>query len=61
MPIEVAQAIGALSEKVNEMSQRLDTYAQLLNSQRQSDIDYLAMETGVDLDQDDTAIQEGDK
>jgi len=49
---KIYQAISAVSEKVNDISYRLDQLIQIVNLQKQSDIDYIAMETGVDLDQE---------
>jgi len=50
---QIYQAIGAVSEKVNDLSARLDSFIRAWNEAQQSDIDYIAMETGVDLDIDD--------
>lgn len=53
MDKEVAMALGRMSEKINEVSLRIDQIIQILNTQRAADIDYIAMETGVDLDQEE--------
>ena len=53
MTREIAQALGNLSEKINETNKRIDYMLNLLNSQRASDIDYIAMESGIELEQDE--------
>ena len=49
---EIRKEISALWDKINEITKTLSNFSDIQNAQRESDIDYLAMETGVDLDQD---------
>jgi hypothetical protein len=53
MDKEVAMALGRLSEQMNELGRRIDHLSASRDEQRQSDIDFIAMETGVDLDIDE--------
>lgn len=53
MDKEVAMALGRMSEKINDVAKRVDDMMQMLNTQREADIDFIAMETDVDLDQED--------
>ena len=53
---QIYQAINAVSEKMNDVSKRLDNLINMLNNQRASDIDYIAMEMDIDLDQNDEKI-----
>lgn len=51
------QEIAALWDKINAITKELSDFSEQLNNMRASDIDYIAMETGVDLDQD-TEVQQ---
>lgn len=42
-----------LMAKIMSIEKQLDTFAVMLNTQRASDIDFIAMETGVELEQED--------
>lgn len=55
---EIYRAIGGISEKVNNLNSKLDRLMQLYNNQRMADIDYIAMETNIDLDQSDEQEEE---
>lgn len=44
-----------LMAKIMSIEKQLDAFAVMLNTQRASDIDYIAMETGVELEQEDEA------
>ena len=50
---QIYQAINAVSQKVNDINKRLNNMSNMFNNQRAADIDYIAMETGIDLDQDE--------
>ena len=50
---EILQELATLSERIFELSKQLSDFADMLNVQRASDIDYIAMETGVELDQNE--------
>lgn len=50
---QIYQAINAVSERVNDINKRLNDLINMVNNQKQSDIDFIAMETGVELDQED--------
>lgn len=43
-----------LSEKINAMQKQLDSFVIGLNEKCTADIDYIAMEVGVDLDDPDS-------
>lgn len=54
MDKEVAMALGRICEQINELGKRIDSLASQRDEQRQADIDFLAMEAGIDmLDNDD--------
>lgn len=44
--------ITALWDKINEVEKKLSDFYDELHIQNASNIDYIAMETGIDLDQD---------
>lgn len=52
MTVEIAKALGNMSNKINDLGKRLDDMMVLLNEQRAADIDYIAMETGVEMEQE---------
>ena len=45
----IYQAIGAVSQKVNDLSATLNQYIDALNKTTQANIDYVAMMTDVEL------------
>lgn len=49
MDKDTAKAINNLSNKVNEVSERLNNLINLLTEKNKADIDYLAMMTDVDI------------
>lgn len=49
---EVYKELATLSERIFELSKQLSDFTDMLNEQRKSDIDYIAMMTDVDMDQD---------
>lgn len=54
MDKEIAIALGQIKEQINDLGKRLDTMTQMLNKQRMADIDYIAMEAGIELEQEDS-------
>lgn len=56
---EIMKEISALSERISNLAKQLSDFSEILNEQRASDIDYIAMESGIDLDQDENPEQEG--
>ena len=50
---EIMKEISTLSERISNLAKQLSDFAEILNNQRASDIDYIAMETGVELEQDE--------
>ena len=50
MTKEIAKEFGTVGRRLNEIERRLSDFATILNERQQGDIDFLAMETGVDLD-----------
>ena len=50
---QIYQAINAVSERVNTLASQVNDLAISLNNMRAADIDYIAMETGIDLDQEE--------
>lgn len=55
---EIMKEISTLSERINSLAKQLSDFSEILNAQRASDIDYIAMESGIDLDQDESPEQE---
>lgn len=53
MNTEILKEISALWDKINEMSKQLSDFSEILNNQRASDIDFIAMESGIELEQTD--------
>ena len=51
--IEIYKAIAAVNEEVYSLNKKLDKIINLFNEQRQADIDYIAMETEIELEQED--------
>ncbi len=49
---QIYQAIAAVDGKVNDLSRKLDGFIKMLNGKTQSDVEFVAMMTDVDLDQD---------
>ena len=41
-----------LKERMNEMELKMSQFMEMLSNKNRADIDYIAMETDVDLDQD---------
>ena len=50
---EIMKEISTLSERINSLAKQLSDFSEILNAQRASDIDFIAMETGVELEQED--------
>lgn len=50
---EIMRELNALSKRIFSLEKKLSDFTDLRNTQCQSDIDYIAMETGVDLDQEE--------
>ena len=48
----VMKEIVAIKERLNDIEKRQSDFAELLHSNSRSDIDYMAMELDVNLDQD---------
>lgn len=60
MDNETRKEISALWDKINELSKQLSDFTSMLNEQKSADIDFIAMETGVELEQEDEEIIAGD-
>ena len=58
LDIDTLKAIKSISDKVNDVQAKLDAFIQSQVSAANSDIEYLAMMTDVDLDSEDSAIEE---
>ena len=50
MTKEMAKELGTINQKIFNIQRQLSDFAEMLNERQQADIDYVAMETGVDLD-----------
>lgn len=50
---EIIKELSTLSQRINDLNKRLSDFTDMRNVQRASDIDYIAMETGVELEQED--------
>lgn len=53
MQKDVAESLHELTNRIERVEREVRELAYLLNERQQGDIDYIAMETGVDLDQDE--------
>lgn len=51
----ITEIYKPLMEKITSVEKKLDDYLAIINTQRASDIDFIAMETGVELEQEDEA------
>lgn len=49
----VMQEIVAIKKRLNDIERRQSQFTEMLSSTNRSDIDFIAMETGVDLDQNE--------
>lgn len=50
---EILKELAALSNRIFELSKQLSNFTDMLNEQRASDIDYIAMEAGIELEQEE--------
>lgn len=53
MQADVARDLGIICRRLENLEKQVNGLTVHLNEIQQGDIDYLAMETGVDLDQDE--------
>ena len=49
----VMKEIVDIKERLNRIEERLSVFAEMLHQDNRADIDYISMETGIDLDQND--------
>lgn len=50
---EIMKEISTLSERISNLAKQLSDFTEILNNQRASDIDFIAMESGIELEQDE--------
>lgn len=50
---DIIMELANLKDRLNAVDKKLSDFADMLNAQRASDIDFIAMETGVELEQED--------
>lgn len=56
MDKDVRAEISALSERISSLAKQLSDFSEILNNQRASDIDFIAMESGIELEQEDEEV-----
>ena len=50
---EFFKELAVIKDRLNDVDRKLSDFTDMRNAQRASDIDFIAMETGVELEQED--------
>ena len=50
MSKDVAQALKQLSKRIFNLERQMSAFTEMLHERQQGDVDFIAMEVGVDLD-----------
>lgn len=53
MDIQTRREFEAIKIRLNDMDAKISNFSKMLSQLNRSDIDYIAMETGIELEQED--------